>query len=69
MSEIPGQSTTKESIMLHERQKRLAKWCELIHAPSWLYRDLSEPKHVYRMKIRPIPDRADFHLKRDEKLF
>lgn len=40
--------------MLEERIKRLAKWCEIINAPAWLFQDLTLPKDIYQMKIRPI---------------
>lgn len=39
--------------MLEENTKRLLRWCEMIHAPAWLFEELRLPKNVYQMKIRP----------------
>lgn len=40
--------------MLKEHNKRLLRWCEMIHAPDWLFAELVMPKDVYEMKIRPV---------------
>ena len=50
MNEVP---IKKENLMLQENTKRLLRWCEMIHAPTWFFEELKLPKNVYQMKIRP----------------
>lgn len=40
--------------MLQEKIKQLAATCEAIAAPTWLLEELSLPKAVFKLKIRPI---------------